>query len=116
MLQVLSGEKELLERDDLPCQFPPQWPELSVQRVWQQLRDDDSVTKYFPQYDESECPPRKFFWPVFQKTHRELYRSMINDAIAQRASQNKKGATEEAIHIKSEWLEKLRRSQIVHSK
>ena len=63
--EILSGEKLLLKLEQVRwIQQIPSYPELSVQRMWKELRTDEQVTKYFPTYSEKRFPNKKFLMNI----------------------------------------------------
>ena len=63
--EILNGTKKLLQLDKVKwIQQIPNYPELSVQRMWKELRKDKDVTVYFPDYSEKRFPNKSFLMNI----------------------------------------------------
>ena len=65
--QFLRGEKKLLKYDELRgTDKIPRFPELSVQSIWNEVKDKPDINVYFPDNCVSKCklPDRTYMFRV----------------------------------------------------
>jgi hypothetical protein len=62
---VFAGKKHLIPRDQLRPISVPEYDELSVKNLWQEVLQDKELCSYFPSsISEKNLPPREFFFNV----------------------------------------------------
>ena len=68
MKQVQLGQKYLFKKDEiLACPDVnniPKFPEISVKNIWQEIKNDNYASKYFPDLPKNTLPDRAYFFPV----------------------------------------------------
>lgn len=63
--EVLREEKHLLKVDRLPNTYlPPRLREYSVSQLWNTVRDNPLISRYFPEYGD-RTPSKSYFFKVF---------------------------------------------------
>ena len=69
---VLAGKKMLLKKADIQQIMVPHYDELSVKRLWPDLKKDAEFLQYFPDvYPNDKGPPREYFFNVLNTVHPE---------------------------------------------
>ena len=69
---VLSGEKNLLKKNEVAIIAVPHYDELSVKRLWPEFAGDDDFKQYFPdKYPPGKGPPREYFFNVLNTLYPE---------------------------------------------
>ena len=69
---VLAGKKHLLKKADIQQIMVPHYDELSVKRLWPDLKKDAEFLQYFPDvYPKDKGPPREYFFNVLNTVHPE---------------------------------------------
>ena len=84
----------------------PQYEELTADRMYSKVKGYiDNFSDYFPDYDESYIPPRKYFWDIFSTLNQELAEKFIDHSIKER---NKQKVTQESkIEISEEIMNQI---------
>ena len=65
--KVLNGKKQLLKMTDSgSIPHIPRLPEISLEKFWNELKNDDDFSQYFPDayYNEGRVPDRRYFFTV----------------------------------------------------
>ena len=63
--EVLAGKKRLLRKAEVRSIQVPHYDELSVRRLWPDLKKDDEFASYFPStYPSDKGPPRDYFFNI----------------------------------------------------
>ena len=63
--QVLKEEKNLFSLFEVKYVNVPHYDELSVKRFWPILREDETLMKYMPDFNnEEKLPDRVYFWNI----------------------------------------------------
>ena len=88
---------------DIKPILAPQYEELTADKMYAKVKGYiENLADYFPDYDESYIPPRKYFWDIFSILNQELAEKFIDYSIKER---NKQKVTQES---KIEILEEIR--------
>ena len=84
----------------------PQYEELTADKMYSKVKGYiDNFSDYFPDYDESYIPPRKYFWDIFSALNQELAEKFIDHSIKER---NKQKVTQESkIEISEEIINQI---------
>lgn len=57
------------------------FPTMPIKELYDQIvQNKPEFRKYFPDYDASYCPPRKFFWAIYLTLHRVEAQELIEEA------------------------------------
>ena len=63
----------------------PHYDELSVRRLWPDLKKDADVAQFFPAtYPKDKGPPREYFFNVLNTVHPEYLQQVMGHANEQR--------------------------------
>ena len=84
----------------------PQYEELTADKMYAKVKGYiENLADYFPDYDESYIPPRKYFWDIFSTLNQELAEKFIDHSIKER---NKQKVTQESkIEISEEIMNQI---------
>ena len=67
----------------------PQYEELTADKMYSKVKGYiDKLAEYFPDYDESFIPPRKYFWDIFSTLNQELAGRFINHFIKEKQAES----------------------------
>ncbi len=76
-----SGKKHLIPRDQLRPIAVPEYYELSVKNLWQEVMQDKELSPYFPSnISEKNLPPREFFFNVLNTVQPSYIAALIKHA------------------------------------
>ena len=83
-----------------------QYEKLTADNMYSKVKGYiDDFSDYFPDYDESYIPPRKYFWDIFSTLNQELTEKFIDHSIKER---NKKKVTQDSkIEISEEIMNQI---------
>ena len=63
--QIISGEKELIERKHIQTVDVPNFDELSVSNLWPRLKQDANFMRHFPdEMPVGRLPSREYFFNI----------------------------------------------------
>ena len=83
--QLLSGEKKVLLVTDVKTFDVPQYSELSVRKLYPYIKDTQDLNVFFPDYDNSELPERKFMISVLCTTRPNEITQLVKDSRQKRS-------------------------------
>ena len=63
----------------------PKYKELSVKKIWELVKDEDDIMKYFPDYKETELPPRDFMLTILTTYNSDAMAQLVVQARNKRA-------------------------------
>jgi hypothetical protein len=93
--QILRGEKLLLRIEDLKLtEPPPRVRGLSVKGLWEEVRTDERLLRYFPDFKQGWVPPRTYFFQVLSSLYPEDYGNFLK-----RVKEEKLGQQQAQKHI-----------------
>ena len=82
---VFAGRKQLLEKAQVKYVQVPHYDELSVRRLWSDLKKDADFAQYFPAtYAKDKGPPRDYFFNVLNTVHPEYLQKIMAHANEER--------------------------------
>ena len=92
---LLCKKKKALLQKDVPSRKVPQWPQLAMNRVYDQIIElHPGIIEYLPspscEDEKHQYPEREFFYKVLYKLHPHTVDDLIKQAAAfrQPAAQN----------------------------
>ena len=95
----------------------PNWPELSMQRRWEQCQQIPHIRDYFPEnwYPDGSRVDRKYFWAIVSYLDDGFVMHLMEEIRRGREAQRKQQEIQVApdVPITAEWLERLQ-SGIFH--
>ena len=96
----------MFKLQDIKPILVPQYEELTANKMYSKVKGYiDNFSDYFPDYDESYIPPRKYFWDIFSTLNQELAEKFIDHSIKER---NKQKVTQESkIEISEEIMNQI---------
>ena len=96
----------MFKLQDIKPILVPQYEELTADKMYSKVKGYiDNFSDYFPDYDESYIPPRKYFWDIFSTLNQELAEKFIDHSIKER---NKQKVTQESkIEISEEIMNQI---------
>ena len=96
----------MFKLQDIKPILAPQYEELTADKIYSKVKGYiDNFSDYFPDYDESYIPPRKYFWDIFSTLNQELAEKFIDHSIKER---NKQKVTQESkIEISEEIMNQI---------
>ena len=84
----------MIKLQDIKSILVPQYENLTADKINSKLKEYiDSFAHYFPDYDESYIPSRKYFWNIFSTLNKELADKVFDHSIKER---NKQKVTQES--------------------
>ena len=79
--QVLKGEKLLIKQNQVKINIiPPKIKDLTVKNIWNMLREDLDLLRYFPDSCIEDEPPRAYFFSVVSAIRPQVMAEMIANA------------------------------------
>ena len=84
MAQIITGQKKVLYRKDVPQLKAPLWPELALNELWPQFKADAMLMEYLPNSASKKNPPREFVWGVLQSLQHDYCEKLIGEAFDKR--------------------------------
>ena len=93
----------------------PKYKELSVKKIWEFVKDEEDIMVYFPDYKETELPPRDFLITILTTYNKEAMAELVTQA------RNKRSITlysnnDNLIEITQEIKDSIQNSNIMKSK
>ena len=84
----------------------PQYEVLTADKMYAKVNGYiENLADYFPDYDESYIPPRKYFWDIFSTLNQELTEKFIDHSTKER---NKQKVTQDSkIEISEEIMNQI---------
>ena len=65
MKAVLTEDKALLGLDEVKHVNVPLYDELAVGSIWPMVKDDATISRYFPKtFPKGRVPDRAYFWNI----------------------------------------------------
>jgi hypothetical protein len=56
---------KLILKKDIKLLSAPKYEEISIAKLWPQLKNDPNLIFFFPEYSKGKLPSFDFFWTVF---------------------------------------------------
>ena len=98
--EVLVGKKDLLRKSVVVTVMVPHYDELSVRRLWPDLKKDPDFSKYFPsKFPKDKGPPREYFFNVLNTVHPEYLQQLMAHANEHRMAASGETQQKETIKI-----------------
>ena len=86
----------------------PQYEELTADKMYTKVKGYiENFADYFPDYEASYIPPRKYFWDIFSTLNHELTEKIIDHSIKERKKQ--KVTQESKIEISEEIMNQIKK-------
>lgn len=86
----------------------PQYQELSVCKIWNEVKEDEELMMYFlDEYPDGKYPDRRYFYYVLNTLYPDFVTRLINHAQEVRNTSSKEEEKAEVIEIAPEWMEEL---------
>ena len=87
----------------------PHYDELSVRRLWPEMRKDADFLAYFPtKYPKDKGPPRDYFFNLLNTLYPEYLQQLMTHANKERMEAGGVGQQNESIKISQFWEEELK--------
>ena len=86
----------------------PQYEELTADKIYPKVKGYiENLADYFPEYDSTYIPPRKYLWDIFSTLNQKLAEKFIDHSIKER---NKQKVTQESrIEISADIMEQIKK-------
>ena len=82
---IFTNEKRLLKKKEVNYVSVPHWEELSVRRLWADLKDDGAFNAYFQEkYADQKVPNWEYFFNILNTVYLEYLKSIVDHAREQR--------------------------------
>ena len=95
----------------------PAYDELSVRKLWPQLKKDQLFTQYFPSsYPKDKGPPREYFFNILNTLYPDYLSQIMQHASKQRMSAEGVDNKKSAIKISQYWQEELKDMPFISQK
>ena len=106
--EVLVKDKMLMKMQNVAWINVPLYDELSVIKIWPQVRHDAQLMQYFPtKLPKGRVPDREYFYNMVNTHHPEFVQQLIMHANEQRNAVNNEARANEAIEIHDDWWDQL---------
>ena len=100
---------------DIKPILAPQYEELTADKMYAKVKGFiENLADYFPNYDESNILPRKYFWDIFSTLNQELAEKFIDHFIKERKKQ--KVTQESKIEISEEIMNQINKKHFSQNK
>ena len=86
----------------------PEFPELSVKKLWEVWKNNELINEYIPDYLDSELPEREFLFGIVGTRYNVERTELITKAFLHR-KQKYKTDNDDAIEVIKEMLELIKR-------
>ena len=87
----------------------PQYDELSVRRLWPEMKKDADFLSFFPsKFPKDKGPPRDYFFNVLNTLYPEYLAQLMGHANEARMTAGGLGQQSESIKISQFWEEELK--------
>ena len=85
--EVLSGSKALLPLNKVKRVNMPHYDELSVFRLWPEMKNDSEFMKYFPsKFPERRLPDQNYFFNILNTVMEVYFEQIMSHANKARTS------------------------------
>ena len=91
-----------MKRSDLALQVVPKYPELSVNKVWKQVKQDPALMEFFPDYQPNQLLERDYLFAIISTKLPRALRELIKESRASRSAAQNEDDDEEIIEIHPE--------------
>lgn len=109
MKQVLIGEKSLKKKNQINYIHVPGYEELSANRLWIDLQNDQAFNIYFQEsYADMKAPCRDYFFNILNTIYPDYLKSIMDHANKERHSAEGSKMKEQTIRITDEWYNELK--------
>lgn len=79
--KILNGEKLLLKQSSIKISvIPPKIKHLQVKEIWNRLKNDPEIFRYFPDNCLKDEPPRHYFFAVLATLKPEILQQLLQQA------------------------------------
>ena len=79
--EVLAGQKQLMKKADVKSVQVPQYDELSVRRLWPEMKKDPIFLSFFPsKYPKDKGPPRDYFFNILNTVKPDYLQQLLEHA------------------------------------
>ena len=84
---MFAGEKHLLKKNQINAICVARWDEISVKKLWAELKNDQEFTKYFSDnYPADKGPNRQYFFNILHSVYPDYLKSILDHANRQRTT------------------------------
>ena len=97
----------MLKSHEVISQVVPKYKELSVSKMWKEVKANPELMQYFPNYPNGQLPEREFMFSIISTKHAKELRDLVIEARKHRSITNMED-DEELIHISKEFMEEIR--------
>ena len=102
--EVLSGTKRLLKLKDLKPVHVPQFDELSDQKLWKEMKDDEAFLSYFPsKLPKQRLPCRSYFFNILNTLMDPYLTEIMKHASLMRNSAVNEAMADQTIEVTDDW-------------
>jgi hypothetical protein len=118
MRAILCDEKKAIKNADLKLIEVPNYGELSVKNMFEDVMRDPEVSQYLPDKNmlSGKLPERDFFFGVLATIKHEYLSKVIKDAHAKRFKAGETVKKKDSILLSDSWLEELKKYPYFSSK
>jgi hypothetical protein len=114
---VLKNEKRLLKKNAVNYIHVPAYDELSVKRLWEDLKDDVEFMVFFSDgYAKDRAPCREYFFNILNTVYPDYLKQIMDNASLQRFTAQGADMKEQAIKATDEWYQELQAMPFISSK
>jgi hypothetical protein len=111
MIKVIKGEKVLVKSNEITLTARlPRFEQLSMKRVWPMFSGEEEIRKYMPLLNDTNLPPRKFFFEILHSKFPEHYDQLIEHVKNERTKIKKK--KNKVISANAELLQEIKSLRI----
>ena len=97
---------QVFKRQKIKYILVPQYEELTADKIFPKVKGYfENLADYFPDYDSTYIPSRKYFWNIISTLNQKLVEKFIDHSIKERNKQ--KVAQESRIDISADIMEQI---------
>ena len=115
--QVFTDEKRLFKKNQVSYVHVPHFDELSVKKLWLDLKDDDAFNIYFQdKFADAKGPSREYFFNILNTVYPQYLKQIMEHASKQRFSAEGEEVKQQAIKATDAWYAELQKMPFVSCK
>ena len=114
---VYANRKKVLKKKQVDYISVPHFQELSVKRLWPDLKDDKEFNVFFnDEFPEQKVPNREFFMNILNTIYPDYLKNIMSHASKERYAVDGEAMKEKTIEADPEWIEELKNMPFKSSK
>jgi hypothetical protein len=109
IIDILEGRKHLVQQNAVKVSIvPPKVKDLTIKKLWTEIKGDSEITKYFPQQCVDNDPPRDYFFAILSAIRPALLKQLIESA--ENSYWRKQEKANQTINVTAEMTNQLKKA------